>query len=74
VTKKDYAAIAGVMARAGSYASDSGERMIVRNIVIALARQFAEDDPRFDHGAFYRACRVTDGQGNVILASNELIR
>lgn len=73
MTKKDYAAVASVMARASSDASDSGQRLLVRNTVIALARQFAEDNPRFDHGAFYRECRVTDGQGNVILASDELI-
>jgi hypothetical protein len=73
VEKKDYAAVAGVMARTGSYASDSGQRILIRNIVIALACRFTVDDPQFDHAVFYKACSVTDGQGNVILASDELI-
>ena len=72
--KKDHAIVAGVMVRANADASDSGQRLLVRNIVIALARQFAEDNPRFNHAAFYKACRVTDGQGSVVLASDELIR
>jgi len=74
VFKKDYTAVASVMARASSDASDSGQRLLVRNTVIALARQFSEDNPRFDPAAFYKACRVTDGQGSVVLASDELIR
>jgi len=72
--KKDHAIVAGVMVRANADASDSGQRLLVRNIVIALARKFAEDNPRFNHTAFYEACRVTDGLGSVILASDELIR
>jgi len=72
--EKDHAIVADVMVRANADASDSGQRLLIRNIVISLARQFAEDNPRFNHTAFYKACSVTDGQGNVTLASDELIR
>jgi hypothetical protein len=48
--------------------------MVIRNIAMALALEFAASYSRFDHAAFYRACNVTDAEGNVILASDELIR
>jgi len=44
--KKDHAIVADVMVRANSDASDSGQRLLIRNIVVSLARQFAEDNPR----------------------------
>lgn len=61
MSRKDYEVIARVLKAEFNFRRDAREWLAldaVRNVASALARTFADDNPRFDYDRFIRACEL----------------
>jgi hypothetical protein len=59
MSKKDYIKFAAMLKEQHDIAQDtlfSQGKTAVENVIKASAEIFAEDNPRFDHDRFYKAC------------------
>jgi hypothetical protein len=56
MTKKDFIAIAAIMAQYAPGSNPNTDRYTWNNLYNSLADHFERDNPRFDRGRFFRAC------------------
>jgi hypothetical protein len=59
VSKKDYKAIAALLAEFRNNADPAMDDSIVRDLVVPMARLFKVENNRFDYARFLAACGVT---------------
>jgi hypothetical protein len=58
VSKKDYKAIAALLAEFRSNADPAMDDSIVRDLIVPMARLFKVENSRFDYARFLAACGV----------------
>jgi hypothetical protein len=58
VSKKDYKAIAALLAEFRNNADPAMDDSIVRDLIVPMARLFKVENSRFDYARFLAACGV----------------
>ena len=58
MSRKDYVAIAAILADERKYAADEEARVVLAAVASRMASLFADDNARFDRNRFLAACGV----------------